>query len=143
MLFDLISDAKVYIILIIPNKNLLFFEKFIFLMAFFAKNLLRLSENSDREKEIKITDAPYFVKIPVRLKISVDLKISVRSENPYLKISVRWANSPERCKCSGVLQRIAGSTGESRNTRPPKESRRATKGKQAGKRETKNFFAYI
>ena len=31
---------------------------------------------------LKITDAPYFVKIPVRLKISV------RSENPYLKISV-------------------------------------------------------
>ena len=88
---------------------------------------------------LKITDAPYFAKIPVRLKISVSLKISVRSDNPYLKISVhQWASRPEWCKCSGHLQRIAGSTGRKagerqresrrgcRNTRPPKESRRAT-----------------
>ena len=48
---------------------------------------------------LKITDAPYFVKIPVRLKISV------RSENPYLKISVhQWASRPEWCKCSGHLK---------------------------------------
>ena len=81
---------------------------------------------------LKITDAPYFVKIPVRLKISVSLKISVRSENPYLKILVRWANTPERCKCSGVLQRLQASPDKEqesrkgcRNTRPPEESRRA------------------
>ena len=90
------------------------------------------------------------LKIPIgkkKLKIPVRLKISVRSENPYLKISVhQWASRPEWCKCSGHLQRIAGSTGRKagepqresrrgcRNTRPPKESRRAT---------NKQIFCYI
>lgn len=37
MLFDLITTAKVHIILITPNKNLLFFEKFICFVAFFCK----------------------------------------------------------------------------------------------------------
>ena len=69
---------------------------------------------------LKITDAPYFVKIPVRLKISG------RSENPYLKIPVhQWANRPERMQ------------EHTTTTRPPQESRRATKGEQAGKRQTK------
>ena len=92
MLFELITAAKIHIILITPNKNLLLFEKFVCFVAFFCKKFATTNKNSDREKEIKITDAPYFVKIPVLLKISVSLKISVRSENPYLKISVhQWA----------------------------------------------------
>lgn len=77
---------------------------------------------------LKITDAPYFVKIPVRLKISVGLKISVRSENPYLKISVHPVGKP-----SGAVQVFRSPAKdcrqgeqERRNTRPPKESRRAT-----------------
>lgn len=54
---------------------------------------------------LKITDAPYFIKIPVRLKISVSLKISVRSENPYLKISVhQWASRPELSDIFGHLK---------------------------------------
>lgn len=85
---------------------------------------------------LKITDAPYFVKIPVRLKIPASLKISVRSKNPYLKISVRW------CNLSGVLQRYSGTPERMQEhtttTRPPEENRRATKGEQQ-----RNFFAYI
>ena len=41
----------------------------------------------------------------MKIKIPVRLKISVRSENPYLKISVhQWASRPEWCKCSGHLK---------------------------------------
>lgn len=96
---------------------------------------------------LKITDAPYFVKIPVRLKISVGIKISVRSENPYLKISVhQWATRPEWCKCSGHLQRIAGSTGRKAGE-PQRESwRECRQGEQAGKqhkkRQVKQNFTY-
>ena len=100
---------------------------------------------------LKITDAPFFVKIPVRLKISVSLKISVRSENPYLKISVRWANSPERCKCSGHLKGLqaapekAGTHDHDTTTEGEQESHKGRAGEDAGRRATKkiNFALYI
>ena len=95
---------------------------------------------------LKITDAPFFVKIPVRLKISVSLKISVRSENPYLKISVhQWASRPELSDIFGHLKGLQASPErmqEHTTTEGEQESRRATKGEpermqegeQAGKR---------
>ena len=72
---------------------------------------------------LKITDAPYFVKIPVRLKIPSSLKISVRSKNLYLKISVQWCSGaicPESCKG------IQGEPERMRNTRPRHDHRRRT-----------------
>ena len=72
---------------------------------------------------LKITDAPYFVKIPA------SLKISVRSKNLYLKISVQWCSGaicPESCKgIQGEPERMQEHT---TTTRPPEENRRATKG---------------
>lgn len=96
---------------------------------------------------LKITDAPYFVKIPVRLKISVG------SKNFGTSVG----------KPSGVVQvfrtseRIAGSTGRkagapermkehTTNTRPPQESRRAGEPQRESRRgcrqeaKTKKFF---
>ena len=75
---------------------------------------------------LKITDAPYFVKIPVRLKIPTSLKISVRSKNLYLKISVQW--------CSGAVVQFVRSPAKvfresrrgCRNTRPRHDHRRRT-----------------
>ena len=122
----LFSIAKVHIIFIYPNKFLLFIENLCFC-------------------SLKI--AVCVLKIPIgrkKLKIPVRLKISVRSENPYLKISVhQWASRPEWCKCSGHLKGLQADRTQSRratkgepercrNTRPPKESRRA---------KTKIFFA--
>ena len=80
---------------------------------------------------LKITDAPYFVKIPIRLKIPASLKISVQSKNLYLKISVQWCSGaicPESCKgIQGEPERMQEHT---TTTRPPEENRRATKGEQ-------------
>ena len=77
---------------------------------------------------LKITDAPYFVKIPIRLKIPASLKISVQSKNYYLKISVQWCSGaicPEFCKGIQGLRRGCS------NTRPRHDHRRrATKGEQ-------------
>ena len=81
-------------------------------------------------------------KIPIgrkKLKIHIRLKISVRSENPYLKISVhQWANRPEWCKCSGHLKGLQADRTQSRratkgepercrNTRPPEKRGRQNK----------------
>ena len=132
MLFDLISDAKVHIILITPNKNLLLFEKFICFVAFFCKKFALTIWKFRQGKEIKITDAPYFVKIPVQLKISVSLKISVRSENPYLKISgggqiVRsGASVPESCKGLQAAPEKAGEQ-ESHKGRAGRKAKNKTK----------------
>ena len=78
-------------------------------------------------------------KIPIgrkKIKIPASLKISVRSKNPYLKISVRWCSGaicPESCKG------IQGEPERMRNTRPRHDHRRrATKGEQQ-----RNFLAYI
>ena len=81
---------------------------------------------------LKITDAPYFVKIPVRLKIPASLKISVRSKNPYLKISVHQkANRPEWCNLLESCKGIQGLQRGCSNTRPRHDHRRrATKGEQ-------------
>ena len=69
---------------------------------------------------LKITDAPYFVKIPIRLKIPASLKISVQ-----------WCSGaicPESCKgIQGEPERMQEHT---TTTRPPEENRRATKGER-------------
>lgn len=82
---------------------------------------------------LKITDAPYFVKIPVRLKISVG------SKNFGTSVG----------KPSGVVQvfrtseRIAGSTGEDAGTH---DQHTTTEGEQESRRgcrqeaKTKKFF---
>lgn len=119
MLFDLISTAKVHIILVIPNKNLLLFEKFICFVAFFCKKICFV-----------------YLKIPIG-KRNKNYGCTLFCKNPRSakNFGASVASRPEWCKCSGVLQRIAhdeSSTGESRNTRPPKESRRA---------KTNKFFA--
>ena len=90
---------------------------------------------------LKITDAPYFVKIPVRLKISV------RSENPYLKISVyQWANRPEWCKCSGHLKGLqAGPDAkqESHKGRAGEDAGTHDHRRRAGEPKQKYFLLYI
>ena len=141
MLFDLFPIAKVSIKIEYPNKFLLFIEN---LCSCSLKIAVCVP---------KITIGKKKLKIPIRLKITIE------SKNPYLKISVhQWANRPEWCKCSGVLQRIApdeSSTEHTTTTRPPEESRRATKGDQeqpgeqhqrrAGRKATNkiNFALYI
>ena len=76
---------------------------------------------------LKITDAPYFVKIPVHLKIPASLKISVRSKNPYLKISVHQkANRPEWCNLLESCKGIQGEPERIRNSRPRHDHRRRT-----------------
>lgn len=90
---------------------------------------------------LKITDAPYFVKIPIRLKIPASLKISVRSKNLYLKISVRW--------CSGAVVQFVRSPAKvfresrrgCRNTRPRHDHRRRTGEPQ--RESNKEFFLLI
>ena len=81
---------------------------------------------------LKITDAPYFVKIPIRLKIPASLKISVQSKNLYLKISVQWCSGaicPESCKgIQGEQERMQEHT----TTRGEQESHKG--------RATKKFF---
>ena len=128
-----VCAAKVHIKIEFPNIFLLFIENLCFC-------------------SLKI--AVCVPKIPIgrkKLKIPIRLKISVRSENPYLKISVhQWASRPEWCKCSGHLKGLQaapdakqesdkgratkGEPERCRNTRPPKESRRA---------KTKIFLLYI
>ena len=76
---------------------------------------------------LKITDAPYFVKIPARLKISV------RSENPYLKISVQWCSGASCPELSGVLQRYSGRAGEDEGTHDQHTT-------TAGEPKQRNFF---
>ena len=85
---------------------------------------------------LKITDAPYFVKIPIRLKIPASLKISVQSKNLYLKISVRW------CNLSGVLQRYSERAGEDAGTHDHDTTTGGEQEIHKG-RATKKFFAYI
>ena len=87
---------------------------------------------------LKITDAPYFVKIPVRLKIPASLKISVRSKNLYLKISVQW--------CSGAVVQFVRSPAkvfrESRRGCGTHDHDTTTRGEQESRkgRATKKFF---
>lgn len=80
---------------------------------------------------LKITDAPYFVKIPVRLKISVH----------------QWASRPEWCKCSGHLKGLHRRAGEPERmqehttTEGEQESHKERTGEDAGRRaKTKKFF---
>lgn len=74
----------------------------------------------------------------MKTKIPVRLKISVRSENPYLKISVhQWASRPEWCKCSGYLKGLAAPDAKQESNKG-----RATKGEQESNKQT-NFLFYI
>ena len=71
-----------------------------------------------------------------KLKIPIRLKITERSKNPYLKISVhQWASRPEWCTCSGHLQRIAGSTGRKAGERQ-RVSHKGRAGADAGTHTT-------
>ena len=89
---------------------------------------------------LKITDAPYFVKIPVRLKISVG------SKNFGASVG----------KPSGVVQvfrtyeRIAASTGEDAGTHDhntttagEQESDKGRAGEDAGRRAKTKIFCFI
>ena len=59
------------------------------------------------------------------MKIPVRLKISVRSENPYLKISVhQWASRPEWCKYFGHLKGLQAAP----DAKQESDKGRATKG---------------
>ena len=123
MLFDLFLIAKLSIIFITPNIFLLFIE-----------NLCCCS--------LKI--AVCVPKIPIgrkKLKIPIRLKISVRSENPYLKISVhQWANRPEWCKCSGHLKGLQADRTQSRRaTKGEPERCRNTRPQEKGVRQNKFF----
>ena len=100
---------------------------------------------------LKITDAPYFVKIPIRLKIPASLKISVRSKNLYLKISVHQKKTvqsgaicPESCKgIQGEPERMQEYT---TTTSTPTEYTHGTQDTTIGKRATTSIkikFAYI
>ena len=84
---------------------------------------------------LKITDAPYFVKIPIRLKIPASLKISVQSKNLYLKISVRCCSGaicPEFCKGIQGLRRGCGTHDHDTTIGGEQESHKG--------RATKKFF---
>lgn len=108
----LFSVAKLSIIFITPNIFLLFYRKLCFC-------------------SLKI--AGCVPKIPIwrkKIKIPASLKISVRSKNPYLKISVQWCSGaicPEFCKGIQGLRRGCGTHGHD-----------TAKGEQQ-----RNFFAYI
>ena len=89
---------------------------------------------------LKITDAPYFVKIPGRLKISV------RSENPRLKISVhQWASRPKWCKCSGHLKGLQADRTQSRRATKGEPERMQEHTTTEGDQESqnKNIFCFI
>ena len=88
-------------------------------------------------------------KIPIgrkKIKIPIRLKISVRSENPYLKISVhQWANRPEWCKCSGHLKGLQAAPDakqESDKGRAGEVQKHTTtgKGRTQAKRENLNIY---
>ena len=124
MLFDLITAAKVSIKIECPNKILLFYRKFMFLQS-----------------GLKI--AVCVPKIPIISK-NCRLKISVGSKN----FGISVGKPPEWCKCSGHLQRIAGSTGRKAGERQ-RESHKGRAGedagthdhrRRAGEQQTNKFF---
>ena len=124
----MITAAKVSIIFIYPKKILTFIENLCF-------------------GSLKI--AVCVPKIPIgrkKLKIPIRLKISVRSENPYLKISVhQWASRPEWCKCSGHLKGLQADRTQSRRATKGEPERMQEHTTTEGEQESqnKNIFCFI